>query len=66
MIVNVTRRSALAGLATFVAFPVRAQPAPKGQPKQDSVEYAELERPAVFEITTATGNSRETAQKGQG
>ena len=65
MINVVTRRTALVGLSTFAAIPARAQPAPKSQPKQADVELAELERPAVFEITTATGSLKETAQKGQ-
>ena len=65
MIIDVTRRTALVGLSAFAAFPIHAQPAPKGQPKQDDVELAELERPAVFEIMTATGSLKETAQKGQ-
>ena len=50
MISGITRRTALIGLSAFVALPIRAQTAPKGSPKQDNVEYAELERPAVFEM----------------
>ena len=65
MISGITRRTALIGLSTFVALPIRAQTAPKSSPKQDNVEYAELERPAVFEMMTNTGSLKETAQRGQ-
>lgn len=66
MINRVTRRTALIGLSTVAAFPGRAHTAPAGRPKQDNAEeYAELERPAVFEIVSTTGSLKETAQKGQ-
>jgi hypothetical protein len=65
MINRVTRRTALIGLSSVAAFPGRAQTAPAGRPKEDNAEYAELERPAVFEVVSATGSLKETAQKGQ-
>ena len=65
MISGVTRRTALIGLSAVAAFPVRAETAPAGRPKQDNTEYAELERPAVFDVVSTTGSLKETAQKGQ-
>src|SRR5262245_3474077 len=62
---QITRRTALIGLSAVAAFPVRAQAAPAGKPKQEDGEYAELERSAVFEVVSATGSLKETAQKGQ-
>jgi hypothetical protein len=53
------RRFAL-GLATLVAWPVHAQPAPPGQPNAVSVE-----RSALFEVTPVTGTLKETVQKKQ-
>ena len=65
MINQVTRRTALIGLSAVAAFPVRAQTAPAGRPKQEEAEYAELERSAVFEVVSTTGSLKETAQNGQ-
>ena len=65
MIINLTRRTALIGLSTFVALPVRAQTAPTNEPTLDAVESVLLEQPAIFEITPITGTLKETVQKGQ-
>ena len=64
MISGVTRRTALIALSTVAALPVRAQTAPAGRPKQDNTEYAELERPAMFDVASTTGSLKETAQNG--
>jgi hypothetical protein len=63
MTINLTRRTALIGLSTFVALPVHAQTA--GEPTPDAVELVSLEQPAVFDITPITGTLKETVQKGQ-
>jgi hypothetical protein len=62
MTINVTRRTALIGLSTCVALPVRAQTT--SRPK-DAMEFVTLEKPAVFDITANTGSLKETVQKGQ-
>jgi hypothetical protein len=65
MTINLTRRTALIGLSTFVALPVRAQTTPPSEPTPDAVESVSLEQPAIFEITPITGTLKETVQKGQ-
>ncbi len=56
----VTRRAALIGFSAFVASPIRAETS-----KPNAGEFAELERPAVFDIAASTGSLKETVQKGQ-
>ena len=64
MSINLTRRTALAGLA-LAACPRRGLAEPAAKQKQDEGEIVELERPAVFEITSRTGSLKETTQAGQ-
>ena len=61
--VDVTRRTMVVGLAGLVAGPLHAQAAPAA--KRDTVEFVELERPALFEIISHTGTLKETVQNGQ-
>jgi hypothetical protein len=65
MIIKVTRRTALIGLSAFVALPVRAQPSPTNRPKPDALEFATLEKPAVFDVAPISGSLKETIQRGQ-
>jgi hypothetical protein len=65
MTFNLTRRTALIGLSTFVALPVRAQTTPPSNSTPDAVESVSLEAPAVFDISPTTGTLKETVQKGQ-
>ncbi len=65
MITNVTWRTALIGILAFIAVPVGAQPSPTSKQKPDAFEFAELDKPAVFEIASITGSLKETIQKGQ-
>ncbi|HEY7661682.1 MAG TPA: hypothetical protein VH934_01020 [Xanthobacteraceae bacterium] len=60
---HVTRRAALLALSAMAASPLRAQPA--GKPQSAGAETAELEQPAVLDITPKTGSLKETVQKGQ-
>ena len=60
-ITNLTRRTALIGLSTFVVLPGRAQTTPTA----DAAESVSLEQPETFEITPTTGTLKETVQKGQ-
>jgi hypothetical protein len=62
MIMNVTRRAVMVGLALAVC-PRRGST--EVQQKQDEGEIVELERPAVFEISSRTGFLKETTQTGQ-
>ncbi len=64
MIMNLTRRAAVLGLA-LTACPLRGSAEPAAKQQQDEGEIAELERPAVFEITSRTGSLKETTQAGQ-
>ena len=64
MTINLTRRTALIAFSACVA-PVRAQPSLTNGPKPDALEFAELEKPAVFDIASISGNLKETIQKGQ-
>ena len=52
----------LIGLATLVAWPVHAQPAPTGQPPPNAVS---VERSAIFDVTPVTGTLKETVRKEQ-
>jgi hypothetical protein len=64
MKINLTRRTALIAFSACVA-PVRAQPGPTTKPKPDALEFAELEKPAMFDLASISGNLKETIQKGQ-
>jgi hypothetical protein len=59
---KLTRHIALMALATFVAWPVHAQPAPTSQPPPNAVS---VEQSAVFDVTPVTGTLKETVQRGQ-
>jgi hypothetical protein len=65
MIVAMTRRTALLGISTFLAMPLRAEPANKSKPKTDAPDLAVLENPAAFDINAVSGSLKETVQKGQ-
>jgi hypothetical protein len=64
MIIEMTRRTALIALA-LTACPMRGSTEPAAKQTQDDGEIVELERPAVFEVTSRTGSLKETAQAGQ-
>src|SRR6266567_2398124 len=64
MTINLTRRTALIGLSSFVASRVRAQTNPPSNSTPDAAESVSLEAPAVFDITPTTGTLKETVQKG--
>jgi hypothetical protein len=49
-------------LATLVAWPVHAQPAPTGQSAPNAVS---VERSAIFDVTPVTGTLKETVRKEQ-
>jgi hypothetical protein len=59
---HLIRRIALIGLATLVAWPVHAQPAPTGQPPPNAVS---VEQAAIFDVTSVTGTLKETVQNEQ-
>jgi hypothetical protein len=63
--INVTRRTAVVGLSTLIASPVRARTPSKSRPKPDGVEFVVLAQSAVLEITPRSGSLKETVQKGQ-
>jgi hypothetical protein len=63
MIINVMRRAAFIGLSAVVALPVCAETNPKPQP--GAVEFATLEKAAVFEINANSGSLKESIQNGQ-
>lgn len=65
MTINLTRRTALIGLSSFVASRVRAQTNPPSNSMTDAAEPVSLEAPAVFDVTATTGTLKETVQKGQ-
>ncbi len=65
MIVAMTRRTALLGISTFIAMPLRAEPANKSAPKTDAANVVVLENPAAFDINAVSGSLKETVQKGQ-
>jgi hypothetical protein len=50
------------GIATLIAWPAHAQPAPSGQPPPNAVS---VEQPAIFDVTSVTGTLKETVQKEQ-
>ncbi len=62
MSTHLIRRIAPIGLATLVAWPVHAQPAPTGQPPLNAVS---VEQSAIFDVTPVTGTLKETVQKEQ-
>jgi hypothetical protein len=64
MTTNLTRRTALIGLSSFVASRVRAQTNSPSNSTPDAAEPVSLEAPAVFDITPTTGTLKETVQKG--
>ena len=64
MKINLTRRTALIAFSACVV-PVRAQPSVTNRPKPDALEFAELEKPAMFDVASISGNLKETIQKGQ-
>ena len=64
MTIKLTRRTALIAFSACVA-PVRAQPSLTNKLKPDALEFAELEKPAVFDLASISGNLKETIQKGQ-
>jgi hypothetical protein len=64
-IMSLTRCTALIGLSTFLALPVRAQTTAPAGPTPDAVESVSLEQPAIFEITSISGTLKETVQQGQ-
>ena len=65
MTINLTRRTALIGLSSFVASRVRAQTNSPSNSTPDAAEPVSLEAPAVLDITPTTGTLKETVQKGQ-
>src|SRR5262245_48536055 len=62
MVATITRRATLIGFAASVPLPLRAEPAPKQRQGED---YAVLDRPALFDVSSQTGNLKETVQNGQ-
>jgi hypothetical protein len=64
MTIKLTRRTALIAFSACVA-PVRAQPSLTNKLKPDALEFAELEKPAVFDVASISGSLKETIQKGQ-
>jgi hypothetical protein len=62
MAATITRRATLIGLAASVPSPLHAEPAPK---QKQGGDYAVLDRPAVFDVSSQTGNLKETVQNGQ-
>jgi len=62
MAATFTRRAALVGLAASAPLSLAAEPAPKQKPEEN---YSVLDRPAVFEVSSQTGNLKETVQNGQ-
>lgn len=65
MPINMTRRTALIAVPALLAPPVRAQPSSTSSPNPETFEFAELEKPAVFDIASISGSLKETIQKGQ-
>ena len=61
---HLTRRTALIAFSACIA-PVRAQSSLPNRPKPDALEFAELEKPAMFDLASISGNLKETIQKGQ-
>jgi hypothetical protein len=59
---RINRRAALAALIASMPLPLVAEPAAKPKPGE---EFAVLDHPAQFEISSQSGNLKETAQKGQ-
>jgi hypothetical protein len=62
MAAKITRRATLIGLAASVPLPLAAEPAPKQKQGED---FAVLDRPALFDVSSQTGNLKETVQNGQ-
>ena len=63
--VTVTRRTALVGMSTCLALPVRAQTPPTRSGTSEGEEFAVLEQPVSFDIASSGGSLKETVQKGQ-
>ncbi|MFL6799210.1 MAG: hypothetical protein ACJ8F3_17555 [Xanthobacteraceae bacterium] len=63
MAVKITRRATLTGLAAAAPSAAFGQPA-ASQPASD--DYAVLDRPALFDVSSQSGNLKETVQNGQG
>jgi hypothetical protein len=59
----VSRRAGFVALLALVASPLWAETATKSPP--ESADTAELERPALFDLSPRTGSLKETVQKGQ-
>jgi hypothetical protein len=59
----IMRGVVLVGLMAFAASPIHAQTTNRAGP--DGAGAAELERPAVFDLSPRTGSLKETVQKGQ-
>jgi hypothetical protein len=59
--VMVSRRAVLVALLALVASPLWAET----RSRPDGADTAELERPAVFDLSPRTGSLKETVQKGQ-
>lgn len=59
----VSRRAVLVALLALVASPLWAETTTKSRP--EGADTAELERPAVFDLSPRTGSLKETVQKGQ-
>src|SRR5205085_4034070 len=63
MAATIARCAVLIALAASAPLALRAEPAPKQKPAGE--EFAVLDRPAVFDISSQTGNLKETVQNGQ-
>ena len=61
---NITRRTALAGLCAMVTLPARAETNRSSAPR-GSAEFATLEQPAALDIAPTSGRLKESIQKGQ-
>jgi len=65
MLIDGLRRTALIAVLALFTQPVHAQPTSTSSPNLESFEFAELEKPAVFDIAAISGSLKETMQKGQ-
>jgi len=65
-VMNITRRMALTGIGIFVAMPIHAQQRNStSRVSSDILEFALLEKSAVFEVVASSGHLKETRQSGQ-
>jgi hypothetical protein len=62
---TISRHTAVIGLVLFVAPPVHAQPNPTIGLSSEKLEFALLEKSAVFELASISGALKETRQYGQ-